>query len=198
MEHRWNVTDRGKPKYSGEKPVPVPLCPPQIPYGLTWDRTRASAVSGRRVSAWTMAGPLKPIESTLHLHILFQIRSYYCLFHLRWCLQSGSFLHVLLLKFPMYFLCHTCVLHAFHLTVLDFVDAWFKCHRAAELWPETLLWRKWIRTNSILAKCQSVCTLILTTFSCHIKVAVKKQEWKLYRLWQHRVTQVFSFLLSLL
>jgi hypothetical protein len=28
----------------GEKPVPVPLCPPQIPHGLTRDRTRASTV----------------------------------------------------------------------------------------------------------------------------------------------------------
>jgi hypothetical protein len=35
MEHRWNEIDREKPKYSGEKPVPVPLCPPQIPHGLT-------------------------------------------------------------------------------------------------------------------------------------------------------------------
>jgi hypothetical protein len=26
------------------KPVPVPLCPPQIPQDLTWDRTRAAAV----------------------------------------------------------------------------------------------------------------------------------------------------------
>jgi hypothetical protein len=34
MEHRWNETDRGKPKYSGDKPIPVPLCPPQIPHGL--------------------------------------------------------------------------------------------------------------------------------------------------------------------
>ena len=25
-----------------EKPVPVPLCPPQIPHGLTRDRTRAT------------------------------------------------------------------------------------------------------------------------------------------------------------
>jgi hypothetical protein len=33
MEHRWNETDRVKPKYSGGKPVPVPLCPPQIPRG---------------------------------------------------------------------------------------------------------------------------------------------------------------------
>jgi hypothetical protein len=26
MEHRWNEIDRGKPKNSGGKPVPVPLC----------------------------------------------------------------------------------------------------------------------------------------------------------------------------
>jgi hypothetical protein len=35
MEHRLNEIDRGKPKYVGEKPVPVPFCPPQIPPGLT-------------------------------------------------------------------------------------------------------------------------------------------------------------------
>jgi hypothetical protein len=34
MEHRWNEIDMGKPKYAGEKPVPMPLCPPQIPHGL--------------------------------------------------------------------------------------------------------------------------------------------------------------------
>jgi hypothetical protein len=38
----------------GEKPVPVPLCPPQIPHP---DRTRASAVRGRRLTAWAMARP---------------------------------------------------------------------------------------------------------------------------------------------
>jgi hypothetical protein len=36
----------------------VPLCPPQIPRGLTWDRTRVSAVGGRRLTAWAMARPL--------------------------------------------------------------------------------------------------------------------------------------------
>jgi hypothetical protein len=51
MEHRWNEIDREKPKNSGEKPVPVPLCSPQIPYGLTRDRTRASAVGDRRLTA---------------------------------------------------------------------------------------------------------------------------------------------------
>jgi hypothetical protein len=50
MEHRWNETERGKPKYvGGGEPVPVSLCPPQIPHGLTRDRTRASA--------WAMARP---------------------------------------------------------------------------------------------------------------------------------------------
>jgi hypothetical protein len=31
---------QGKTEVLGEKPVPVPFCPPQIPYGLTRDRTR--------------------------------------------------------------------------------------------------------------------------------------------------------------
>jgi hypothetical protein len=35
--------------------VPVPLCPPQILHGVTRDRTRASAVGGRRVTAWVTA-----------------------------------------------------------------------------------------------------------------------------------------------
>jgi hypothetical protein len=53
MEWNW----QGKTEELGEKPVPVPLCPPQIPHGLTRDRTRASAVRGRRLTAWTMARP---------------------------------------------------------------------------------------------------------------------------------------------
>jgi hypothetical protein len=51
----WNW--QGKTQELGEKPVPVPLCPPQIPHGLTRDRIRASAVGGRRVTAWVMARP---------------------------------------------------------------------------------------------------------------------------------------------
>jgi hypothetical protein len=35
----------------GEKPVPVPICPPQTPHGLTRYRNRASAVEGRRLTA---------------------------------------------------------------------------------------------------------------------------------------------------
>jgi hypothetical protein len=55
MEHRWNEIYRGKPKYWGGKPVPVPLCPPQIPHWPTRDRTRASAVTGRRLTTRAMA-----------------------------------------------------------------------------------------------------------------------------------------------
>jgi hypothetical protein len=53
MEWNW----QGKTEVLGEKPVPVPLCLPQIPHGLTRDRTRASAVGGRRLTAWAMARP---------------------------------------------------------------------------------------------------------------------------------------------
>jgi hypothetical protein len=41
----------GENRQLGEKPVPVPLCPPQISHGLTRDRTQASAVRGRRLTA---------------------------------------------------------------------------------------------------------------------------------------------------
>jgi hypothetical protein len=33
------------------KPAPVPLCPPQIPHDLTWNRTRAAAVGSQRLTA---------------------------------------------------------------------------------------------------------------------------------------------------
>jgi hypothetical protein len=48
---------QGKPEKRGEKPVPVPLCPPQISRGLSRARTRASAVGGRQQTVWAMARP---------------------------------------------------------------------------------------------------------------------------------------------
>jgi hypothetical protein len=39
------------------KPVPVPLCPPQIPHDMMRARTRAAAVGSRRLTAWAMARP---------------------------------------------------------------------------------------------------------------------------------------------
>ena len=44
MENWRYGSDRGKP-------VPVPLCPPQIPHGLAWARTTASEVWSRRLTA---------------------------------------------------------------------------------------------------------------------------------------------------
>jgi hypothetical protein len=35
----------------GEKRAPVPLCIPQVSYGLAWARTLASAVTDRRLTA---------------------------------------------------------------------------------------------------------------------------------------------------
>ena len=46
---------QGKTELLGEKPVPVSLSPPQISHGLAWDRTLASAVRGRWLTAWATA-----------------------------------------------------------------------------------------------------------------------------------------------
>jgi len=48
-----------KSEVLGEKPVAVSLCPPQISHGLNWDRTHASALRCRRLTAQDMTGPLK-------------------------------------------------------------------------------------------------------------------------------------------
>jgi hypothetical protein len=69
MGHRLNEIDRGKPKYSGKKPVPVLLCQPQIPYRLTRDRTRACAVTGRRLTAWAVARPDSPSSQLASCHL---------------------------------------------------------------------------------------------------------------------------------
>jgi len=54
---------QGKPEELGEKPVPVPICPLQIPHGLTRAWTRDSAVKGRRLTTWAMARPILGILS---------------------------------------------------------------------------------------------------------------------------------------
>jgi hypothetical protein len=50
----------------GEKPVPLPLCPTQIPHGPTRDRT---AVRGRRLTACAMARPSSELRRILHLFV---------------------------------------------------------------------------------------------------------------------------------
>jgi hypothetical protein len=42
-------------KSLGAKYVPVPLCLPQIPYGLLWAWTQVSIMKGRRLTAWVTA-----------------------------------------------------------------------------------------------------------------------------------------------
>jgi hypothetical protein len=64
MEWYW----QGKTEELGEKPVPVPLCPPQIPHGLTQARTRASAVRCQRLTTWAMALLLK-VKSKVLCHL---------------------------------------------------------------------------------------------------------------------------------
>jgi hypothetical protein len=49
----WNW--QGKTEVLGEEPIPVPLCPPQIPNGHTRDRNRASTLRSRRLTASAVA-----------------------------------------------------------------------------------------------------------------------------------------------
>jgi hypothetical protein len=51
----WNW--QGKTEALEEKPVPVPLCPPQMPHVLTRDRIRASAMGSRLLTAWALTRP---------------------------------------------------------------------------------------------------------------------------------------------
>jgi hypothetical protein len=51
MESNGGMISTGETDELGVEPVAVPLCPPQIPHGLTRARTRVSAVKGRRLTA---------------------------------------------------------------------------------------------------------------------------------------------------
>jgi hypothetical protein len=55
---QWNDMERGKTEEFRQKPVPVPLCPLQIPHWLTRAQTRSSIVRGWWLTAWAMAQPL--------------------------------------------------------------------------------------------------------------------------------------------
>jgi hypothetical protein len=57
-ERRWNDIDRRKPNNSEKNAVPMPIFPAQIPQGLNWARTRASAVRDWRLTTWAMVRPL--------------------------------------------------------------------------------------------------------------------------------------------
>jgi hypothetical protein len=52
----WNID--GEDRRTWRKTVPVSLCPPQIPHGLTRARTRASVGRGRLLTTWAMARPI--------------------------------------------------------------------------------------------------------------------------------------------
>jgi hypothetical protein len=53
----WNDIDRGTEEL-GERPVSVPLCPSQIPHGLT-DANPGFRGERRRLTAWAMARPIR-------------------------------------------------------------------------------------------------------------------------------------------
>jgi hypothetical protein len=76
MENHGGMILRGKPEELGEKPVPVPLCQPQIKHGAIRARTGASVVTGRRLTA---SATLRPILTS---HIILEIKLLNCVTNL--------------------------------------------------------------------------------------------------------------------
>ena len=68
----------GEDRNTRSKTCPNLLCPPQIPRGLAWNRTRASAVRGRWPTAWAMARPILYHHSQFLKHNLWYYPSTFC------------------------------------------------------------------------------------------------------------------------
>lgn len=69
MGHKWSDDTGNKTEILGEKPVPLPYCPPQIPQGLARDKIQASAVTGWRLTAWVRKQHLSHKKKTVKLFI---------------------------------------------------------------------------------------------------------------------------------
>jgi hypothetical protein len=52
LQQWWNNNRQGKTKVLEDKLAPLPLCPPQIPYGLPYQGTWVSPVRSREHTAW--------------------------------------------------------------------------------------------------------------------------------------------------
>jgi hypothetical protein len=50
-------------------PATVSLCPPQIPYDLTWNRTRSPAVGSRQLPSLAVARRFSPVGTDVCLYI---------------------------------------------------------------------------------------------------------------------------------
>jgi hypothetical protein len=64
----WNW--RGKTEVLGEKPVPVPLCPPQIPHGLDPGSNPGLRDDRRRLTAWVIARPISVLVAMSELNCI--------------------------------------------------------------------------------------------------------------------------------
>jgi hypothetical protein len=67
VEHQGNKNRQGKTEVLREKPVPVPLCPPQIPHGLTQDQSPASEVGGWKLTTSAIPQPKLEVASSFKI-----------------------------------------------------------------------------------------------------------------------------------
>jgi len=67
MEPQWNDGEKGKPKYSEKKPVPVPFRPQQIPHGLDFMGDNVTFIPNDSIFP---VGTILPLLHTQHLILL--------------------------------------------------------------------------------------------------------------------------------
>ena len=72
MENWWNNTDRGNTEILRENPVPMSFCALQISRGMTWNRTRASAVERAAINRLSH-GTATYWRKSIWLHIKIQL-----------------------------------------------------------------------------------------------------------------------------
>jgi hypothetical protein len=77
MESHIRMILHWKTEKFEEKPVPVSICRSQIPYGLTWAGTRASAVRGRWLSVRAMAEPITHPHTLLYVAMYVSLIRYF-------------------------------------------------------------------------------------------------------------------------
>jgi len=56
---------KGRNEELGERPVRIPLCPPQIPHGLSWDRIQVTTETDLRLTAWIIARCCYAVQLTV-------------------------------------------------------------------------------------------------------------------------------------
>jgi hypothetical protein len=151
MEHRWNEIDRGKTEILGEKPVPVPLCPPQIPHGPTPGSNpglRGEMTATNRLSHGAAKASYFAHNIPLMYHILTQMKS-----HFRAIFSYHPFLYWFILPSVLYYAKWHLPVRSYDLRCIRFYfpSAYYVprlCHIRSYRHRNNVIWKNVVRRRA--------------------------------------------------